>query len=215
VPCQHDPTAATDFLINPFCTSGSQCSGDQVCGSGNICDLGSMRCGALCSNNSLSTNPALQECSGGAGNWVAFDGPNANICGLNGKGIAAATFPRTFQAACPKGTHEVWSKFVWDVSTPQGTQVKFLFRASNSLADIDTAPATLIATTGYDPPGSTNPAADPSSCAGSCYKDLSTLLNPNNTTYIKMEAVLTRNETDGTTPSLNAWNVTFNCLPSE
>jgi hypothetical protein len=119
VPCDHAGLGAVEFMINPFCTIGASCTSDAVCGAGNTCDLGSLRCGAVCTNNSLPPTPALNECAGAAGSWTLVAANPASVCpsavysspdggtpdagGLVADGgyYTSATFTRTFNAVCP------------------------------------------------------------------------------------------------------------------
>jgi hypothetical protein len=183
VPCDHAGLGAVEFMINPFCTIGATCSSDAVCGAGNTCDLGSLRCGAICTNNTLPTAPALNECTGAAGSWTLVAANPASVCpsavytspdggvvdsGVDSGGVVSdgglytsATFARVFHAVCPLDPNDptsrvqpVWNLLTWNTDDPTGTNVTFAVKTATTQAGLATATATTVGIAGYNPVGS-------------------------------------------------------------
>ena len=217
-----------EYMVNPDC-SGGVCSTDADCGgAAGSCNLTTHQCAATCKNG-LTSTPAAPQCQPGSGRWsfTHGGGPSATICGGTATGASAATFTRTFgPLTCPKGTSLKWGLFSYDTTDPSGTNVTFNFK-TGSMADGGTITWGLpvqVSIAGYNPVGSAT-VANPQVCTApigggfTCPIDLGKAFTSavpaqrSDQPMLEMDATLNPTSTDA--PILNAWNVTYDCVPSE
>lgn len=221
VPCPGAGKGTEEYMVNPSCTGGF-CESDADCKGTAKCNLTTGYCQASCTKSSaLGATPPLPECSDNSGSWSFVHGSKSAVCG----GLtppSSATFTRDFQGVCPSGTRVRWGLFTWETATPVGTHIAFTFKTADTQAALGAAVApavAVVAMPGYSPAGSSTPTADPQVCKTSsspaCYRDLSKLIVPASHPWLRMEATLVPNPVAGTGPTLNYWNVTYDCPPTE
>jgi hypothetical protein len=218
ITCPGAGKGTDEYMINPSCTNGKVCATNADCG-GAVCDPTSKRCPATCSKSGLTSTPTMAECPSGAGDWSFVHGGSSGgstVCGGTST-PTSATFTRDFNATCASGTRVKWRLFTWNTTDPIGSNVTFAFRTATTSAGLATATPVTVAVAGYAT-GTTTPA-DPQICqatpAPACSRDLATYLTPNNNLYLRMEATLNAYTMSGAAPTLNGWDVRYDCVPSE
>jgi hypothetical protein len=221
IACAGAGKGTEEYMVNPSC-SGGTCKTNTDCkGGGATCNLSTGFCQAVCKKEPfIGATPPLPECTDNAGSWSFVHGGKSGACGGAFTPPSAATFVRDFQATCPSpDLRPVWTLFTYSTVTPAGTNVAFNFKTASTQAGLASAvapAAALVAQPGFVPAGSTTLSADPAICqTPTCYDDLSKALTPNNSAWLRMEATLNPNPVTGAGPTLNLWNVSYDCKPME
>jgi hypothetical protein len=125
----------------------------------------------------------------------------------------ALTYPYT--ASCPPGTRVQWNQFAYSTTVPNASDI--LFTVSTAPL-VDGGVGTFTA-----PVNAAHPATplltDPAACLmsgplGTCPKDLHALLGDLAAQNEVLQVGITLTATSAI-PTVNWWQVTFNCVPSE
>ncbi|MFI5299436.1 MAG: hypothetical protein ACHREM_15195 [Polyangiales bacterium] len=225
------------YEVNPFCFNAgaayATCAKDPDCGVGGRCDLSSHECElTTCKpsppGNGLPSTPTA-ECGAGAGNWAGHSATTPlAACVPAGVPPAPSKFTRVWTAGgCAPSFTPQWALFNYDTSEPPFTSIVFSFKAAKDVASLATATAVTVSVAGFD--STTGLPLDVQRCiipadgnvtlggtvSYPCPLDLSKILPAPSPTLPVLEMDALFQPSYSGAPTLNSWNVTFDCLPSE
>jgi len=135
-------------------------------------------------------------------------------------------FTRDYNAAgmCPPGSSHLWSKWIWESTTPNGTSIDFTVATADTQAGLDTAEEVpLLFSTPEGPSSLVGQAigakeGPPDTQSGSADVDqtLALKLQPRKKPFLRVRAHLRgAPPTFTSTPLLSHWNLTVSCENSE
>lgn len=134
-------------------------------------------------------------------------------------------FVRDYDASsvCPEGTSVVWALWSWQATAPSDSFVDFKVQTAATLAGLGAAPSDALQFS--DPPG---PAAlkgqsavakegPPNTLNGSAVVDATLQANgrPRSQPFLRVTSHLAPSSDKHSPPTLVAWNLQFDCVPSE
>jgi hypothetical protein len=167
-----------------------------------------------------STNSQIPECNYN-NDWSVSKQNPALACTNITAGYGPSTYTQTYTSSCPAGTHTQWAFFSYDATTPSdssgSSDVKFQVQTAPVLLDGGVgAPTSWI--TVANTPASGDPAVCPMSGPSPCPKDLFAALGgaPGATNGdLTLQVTLTPSPDGQVAPTLNSWQITYSCPPSE
>jgi hypothetical protein len=183
----------------------------------------------------INSDEALTECAldpspysdGGAAstykgcddNWTDLHKSGGNCVGF-GKTYGTVVYSQTYTASCPASTKPQWALLAYDVTTPSSggssSTVKLEVRTAPLLADGGTGTFTAFAQAALAP--TPQPASCPLSGPSPCPRDLyATLGGAPAALYevLQLQVTLTPPTNLAVAPSLDSWQVTYSCPPSQ
>ena len=191
-----------------------------------FCARAGASCGLVTSTTNCG-NSATVNCGGCTAPQYCGGGGVANVCG----GVQvlypkAATYSRTYTAACPLGKVPVWQTFQWQASVPANTSIVFQAQtAQDTLGSPGIyGPAVPIGTANNANTGTSTPTqwvtdtcsvdqhlrnlSTPVSCPGVSPSQVSQV-------WLKVDMTLYSNPEQTMSPSLYGWKQTFDCIANE
>jgi hypothetical protein len=134
-----------------------------------------------------------------------------------------ATFDRDFQGVCPSGSRVVWRFFYWEDYTPKDSSIVFTAYTADTQAQLGTQyPGVALATASGPDNCPNGPSCvsqfvgvdvDPALVAGG----IPTWGNPAHASYswLRVDMALKPSSDLFSAPTLIAWQLTYDCVPSE
>jgi hypothetical protein len=119
-----------------------------------------------------------------------------------------STFVTNYQATCPSGTYPTWRFFYWETTTPTGTSIGFTAQTS---IDGSTWGAPVAIGTAAPPPVVTPTWTSAAFTVDQALQASGQLSRP----YLRVTAALTPDSTKTLAPTLNNWQVTYDCPSTE
>ena len=168
-----------------------------------------------------SNNEQIAECNY-SNDWsVSKQNPALACQNVTTGGYATRTYTQTYTSSCPAGTRTQWAYLAYDTTTPSdvsgSSDVKFQIQTVPSLSDGGAGTPTSWVTAA-DAPGAGDPAVcamgGPSPCPKDLYAALGGLPAADNPT-LNLQVTLTPSPDSQVAPTLNTWQITYSCPPSE
>jgi hypothetical protein len=168
-----------------------------------------------------TTDTQIPECNYNNDWSVSKQNPALACQNVTTGGYTAQAYTQTYTASCPSGTHPQWAYLAYDATTPSNasgsSDVKFQIQTAPLLVDggVGTPTAWVSAA---DTPGAGDPALCPMSGPSPCPKNLYTALGgpPGATNEdLTLQVTLTPSPDGQVAPTLNSWQITYSCPPSE
>jgi hypothetical protein len=134
-------------------------------------------------------------------------------------------FVRDYNATgvCPQGTSIVWGLWSWQAVTPSTSAIDFKVQTADTLAGLAAAPADALLFS--NPPGPVGLAGQaavartgpPNTVNGSAVVDTTLQANGRPTTlpFVRITSHLAPSPDKLNAPTLSAWNLQFDCIPTE
>lgn len=121
----------------------------------------------------------------------------------------------SYTARCPVGSGVRWNQFAYNTTVPNASEVLFKVSTAPLLANGTAGTFTTPVTAGRPAnPLLVDPAICPISGPSPCPKNLNALLGDPGATNPVLRLDLTLTATSAM-PTVNSWQVTFNCVPNE
>jgi len=168
-----------------------------------------------------TTNLQIPECNYNNDWSVEKQNPALACQNVTTGGYAAQAYTQTYTASCPSGTHPQWGFLTYNATTPSdssgSSDVKFQIQTAPLLVDGGAGSPTSWVTVA-DTPSAGDPAVCPMSGPSPCPKDLYSALGgpPGaNNEDLTLQVTLTPSPDSQVAPTLNSWQITYSCPPSE
>jgi hypothetical protein len=152
-------------------------------------------------------------------NWTDLHKSGGNCVGY-GKTYGTVVYSQTYTASCPASTKPQWAWLAYNVTTPSSggvsSTVKFEVRSAPLTADGGTGTFTAFSQAGLAP--TPDPANCPLGGPAPCPKDLFVALGgagAANNEVLDLKITLTPPTDLSVAPTLNSWQVTYSCPPSQ
>jgi hypothetical protein len=168
-----------------------------------------------------TTNQQIPECNY-SNDWsVSKQNPSLACQNATTGGYATRTYTQTYTSSCPSGTRTQWAYLAYNTTTPSdvsgSSDVKFQIQTAPSLADGGAGTPTSWVTAA-DAPAAGDPAlcamGGPSPCPKDLYAALGGLPAADNP-ILNLQVTLTPSPDGQVAPTLNSWQITYSCPPSE
>jgi hypothetical protein len=201
-----------------LCSSNLDCCGGTATPPTSVCQL----------DPPPLANPPTSHCVATSSSTCSADGSSctsdAQCCGFAtgsrcGSGICdpappivlytPSTFVTNYQATtCPSGTYPTWRFFYWETTTPTGTSIAFTAQTS---VDGSTWGAPVAIGTAAPPPVVTPTWTSAPFTVDQALVSSGQVSRP----YLRVTAALTPDSTKTQAPTLNNWQVTYDCPSTE
>jgi hypothetical protein len=168
-----------------------------------------------------TTNSQIPECNYNNDWSVSKQNPALACQNVTTGGYAPTAYTQTYTSTCPAGTHTQWAFFSYNATTPSNasgsSDVKFQVQTAPALADggagTPTSWVTVANTPAAGDPASC-PMSGPSPCPKNLYTDLGGAPGATNED-LTLQVTLTPSPDGQVAPTLNSWQITYSCPPTE
>ncbi|MFZ5890757.1 MAG: lectin-like protein [Myxococcota bacterium] len=125
----------------------------------------------------------------------------------------ASTSSQQYQGVCPSGTFPQWGYFTYNTSAPGDSSVVFSVRAASTMAGLATATPKTLATAKSTP---TDTQVCTKTGPAGCPIDLYALLGTSaKMPFLQLDVAVNPTSSKDKTATVNNWEVTYSCPPSE
>jgi hypothetical protein len=128
----------------------------------------------------------------------------------------SSTYTQQYTSSCPMGTHVQWGYFAYNTTTPLDSNIVFKAHTANTVAQLAAAPLSSLATAQAATAPDTEICAisGPSPCPVDLYNKLGGLPNAQNS-ILELVVTLNPSGTKTAAPTVNNWQITYSCPPTE
>ncbi|MBK9265858.1 MAG: VWA domain-containing protein [Polyangiaceae bacterium] len=119
-----------------------------------------------------------------------------------------------YEAICPPGSKPQWGYLTYNTLTPADSKITWAVRSSPTLAGLDNASYTTVATAKASPDTQVCGMAGPSPCPINLFNELGGLPDARNN-HLELMLTLYPATTKASAAIVNNWDITYSCPPSE
>jgi hypothetical protein len=169
----------------------------------------------------MTANSQIPECNYNNDWSVSKQNPALTCSNVTTGGYTPTTYTQTYASSCPAGTHTQWAFLSYNTTTPSdasgSSDVQFQVQTAPVLVDGGVGTPTSWVTVA-NTPSSGDPAVCPMSGPSPCPKDLFAALGgaPGATNQdLTLQVTLNPSPDGQVAPTLNSWQITYSCPPTE
>ena len=127
--------------------------------------------------------------------------------------LTPSLYRQVYDGQCPIGGQVQWSFLAYDTSTPADSSIRFRARSADTQAELSAAPFADLATARAATNTQQCALSGPAPCPIDLYENLGAARAK--LRYLELEAAVTPSTDQRSTPTLNAWQITYSCPPGE